>query len=193
MIPSPFCVSSLRTRLPFASLREILIPVGFRPSPGLWYAPKSPTRSTTKGLPKMIYVNVVLTVKEAADIPQIRTLLAEQCRLSRLEPGCAVRGLSLHKRSAGFHSERALGIAGSAGYPSHRDRLHHDLSAPGSPQSRPRPASVGTRRPVTVTPSLTINDQPSTIDEEKCSTRSPPASRNRSPRALRRPCSTALV
>lgn len=60
----------------------------------------------------MIYVNVVLTVKEAADIPQIRTLLAEQCRLSRLEPGCTVRGLSLHKRSAGFHSERALGIAG---------------------------------------------------------------------------------
>lgn len=37
----------------------------------------------------MIYVNVVLTVKDAADIPHIRSLLAEQCRLSRQEPGCA--------------------------------------------------------------------------------------------------------
>ncbi len=37
----------------------------------------------------MIYVNVVLTLKDAADVPEIRSLLAEQCRLSRLEPGCA--------------------------------------------------------------------------------------------------------
>lgn len=37
----------------------------------------------------MIYINVVLTVKAAEDIPEVRSLLSEQCRLSRMEPGCA--------------------------------------------------------------------------------------------------------
>lgn len=36
----------------------------------------------------MIYANILLTVKDSADIPQIRELLAEQARLSRQEPGC---------------------------------------------------------------------------------------------------------
>ena len=36
----------------------------------------------------MIYINVVLTVKDAADVPEIKALLAEQGRLSRAEPGC---------------------------------------------------------------------------------------------------------
>lgn len=36
----------------------------------------------------MIYINVVLTVKDAADVPEIQTLLSEQGRLSREEPGC---------------------------------------------------------------------------------------------------------
>ena len=36
----------------------------------------------------MIYINVVLTVKDAADIADIQSLLSEQGRLSRLEPGC---------------------------------------------------------------------------------------------------------
>jgi quinol monooxygenase YgiN len=36
----------------------------------------------------MIYINVVLTVKETQDIPEIQGLLAEQGRLSRQEPGC---------------------------------------------------------------------------------------------------------
>ena len=37
----------------------------------------------------MIYLNVVLTVKDEGDVAEIRGLLAEQCRLSRREPGCA--------------------------------------------------------------------------------------------------------
>ena len=36
----------------------------------------------------MIYINVVLTVKDATDIAEIQSLLAEQQRLSRAEPGC---------------------------------------------------------------------------------------------------------
>ena len=36
----------------------------------------------------MIYVNVLLTVQNAGDVEEIRGLLAEQCRLSRQEPGC---------------------------------------------------------------------------------------------------------
>jgi quinol monooxygenase YgiN len=36
----------------------------------------------------MYYLNVCLTVKDPADVPTIRNLLAEQQRLSRLEPGC---------------------------------------------------------------------------------------------------------
>ncbi|WP_010584522.1 putative quinol monooxygenase [Schlesneria paludicola] len=36
----------------------------------------------------MIYINVVLTVKDAADIADIQALLSEQGRLSRQEPGC---------------------------------------------------------------------------------------------------------
>lgn len=37
----------------------------------------------------MVYVNVVLTVREEADIPLVIRLLADQGRLSRQEPGCA--------------------------------------------------------------------------------------------------------
>ncbi len=37
----------------------------------------------------MVYVNVILTVKNEADVDEIRGLLAEQGRLSRAEPGCA--------------------------------------------------------------------------------------------------------
>ena len=36
----------------------------------------------------MIYNNVLLTVKNESDVPLIRELLTEQCRLSREEPGC---------------------------------------------------------------------------------------------------------
>lgn len=36
----------------------------------------------------MIYVNVVLTVKDANDVAEIQGLLSEQQRLSRQEPGC---------------------------------------------------------------------------------------------------------
>lgn len=36
----------------------------------------------------MICVNIILTVKDAADVEAIRGLLAEQGRLSRAEPGC---------------------------------------------------------------------------------------------------------
>jgi quinol monooxygenase YgiN len=36
----------------------------------------------------MIYLNIVLTVKDPADVESIRGLLAEQARLSRAEPGC---------------------------------------------------------------------------------------------------------
>jgi quinol monooxygenase YgiN len=36
----------------------------------------------------VIYANIWLTVKEAADVPDIRELLREQGRLSRAEPGC---------------------------------------------------------------------------------------------------------
>ena len=36
----------------------------------------------------MIYLNVILTVKEAADVAEIQSLLSEQGRLSRQEPGC---------------------------------------------------------------------------------------------------------
>jgi len=37
----------------------------------------------------MIYANIWLTVNDPADVPVVRDLLAEQCRLSRDEPGCA--------------------------------------------------------------------------------------------------------
>ena len=36
----------------------------------------------------MIYINVVLTVKDPNDVAEIQGLLAEQGRLSRQEPGC---------------------------------------------------------------------------------------------------------
>ena len=36
----------------------------------------------------MIYINVVLTVKDSNDIAEIESLLTEQGRLSRQEPGC---------------------------------------------------------------------------------------------------------
>lgn len=45
----------------------------------------------------MIYANIVLTVKEEANIGQVRDLLAEQGRLSREEPGC--------ERFEVYHSE----------------------------------------------------------------------------------------
>lgn len=38
----------------------------------------------------MHYLNVWLTVKDPADVDSIRKLLAEQQRLSRLEPGCVL-------------------------------------------------------------------------------------------------------
>ncbi len=37
----------------------------------------------------MIYANILLSVKDAKDVPEIRELLREQGRLSRAEPGCA--------------------------------------------------------------------------------------------------------
>ena len=36
----------------------------------------------------MIYANIILTVKNAADVEEIRGLLTKQGRLSRAEPGC---------------------------------------------------------------------------------------------------------
>jgi quinol monooxygenase YgiN len=36
----------------------------------------------------MLYLNIWLTVKDAADVPKVSELLAEQARLSRQEPGC---------------------------------------------------------------------------------------------------------
>ena len=36
----------------------------------------------------MLYLNIWITVKEAANVDQVRKLLAEQARLSRQEPGC---------------------------------------------------------------------------------------------------------
>lgn len=36
----------------------------------------------------MLYLNVILTVKDARDVPEIQSLLSEQGRLSRVEPGC---------------------------------------------------------------------------------------------------------
>ena len=36
----------------------------------------------------MIYLNVLLTAKDAADVPKIRDLLADACRKSRAEAGC---------------------------------------------------------------------------------------------------------
>jgi quinol monooxygenase YgiN len=36
----------------------------------------------------MIYLNIVLTVKNAEDVEQVRKLLTEAAELSRQEPGC---------------------------------------------------------------------------------------------------------
>jgi quinol monooxygenase YgiN len=36
----------------------------------------------------MIYLNVVLTVKDSNDVPEIQSLLSQQGCLSRAEPGC---------------------------------------------------------------------------------------------------------
>lgn len=46
----------------------------------------------------MVYVNVLLTVKDEQDVEEIRGLLAEQGRRSRQEPGC-VRFEVYHSRS----------------------------------------------------------------------------------------------
>jgi quinol monooxygenase YgiN len=46
----------------------------------------------------MVRVIIVLTVKEEADVEEIRGLLAEQGRLSRQEPGC-VRFEVYHSQS----------------------------------------------------------------------------------------------
>ncbi|MEQ8785711.1 MAG: antibiotic biosynthesis monooxygenase family protein [Pirellulaceae bacterium] len=46
----------------------------------------------------MFHINVWLTVKDAADAPKVRELLAEACRLSRAEPGC-VRFEVFHSQS----------------------------------------------------------------------------------------------
>src|SRR5262245_53989109 len=37
----------------------------------------------------MLYLNIYLTVKDAANVEKVRGLLAEQGRLSREEPGCS--------------------------------------------------------------------------------------------------------
>ena len=36
----------------------------------------------------MIDLTVILTAKDAADVPELRSLLAKQTQLSRQEPGC---------------------------------------------------------------------------------------------------------
>lgn len=36
----------------------------------------------------MVYNNVVVTVKDERDVEEVKSLLLEQTRLSRLEPGC---------------------------------------------------------------------------------------------------------
>ena len=36
----------------------------------------------------MLYLNILLTVKDAADAPKVQELLTEAGRLSRAEPGC---------------------------------------------------------------------------------------------------------
>ena len=46
----------------------------------------------------MLYINILLTVKEESDIEEIGGLLAEQGRLSRQEPGC-VRFEVYHSQS----------------------------------------------------------------------------------------------
>jgi quinol monooxygenase YgiN len=45
----------------------------------------------------MIYVNVLLTVKDPANVERVRELLGEQARKSRAEPGC--------QRFEVYHSE----------------------------------------------------------------------------------------
>ena len=42
-----------------------------------------------KGLADMIYVNVILTVKNDGDVSLVQELLTEHARLSKEEPGCA--------------------------------------------------------------------------------------------------------
>lgn len=37
----------------------------------------------------MFYLNVILTVKDRQDVETVKNLLAEACRHSRSEPGCA--------------------------------------------------------------------------------------------------------
>jgi quinol monooxygenase YgiN len=37
----------------------------------------------------MVYLNVILTVKDLGDVERVRALLAEAARRSRAEPGCA--------------------------------------------------------------------------------------------------------
>ena len=46
----------------------------------------------------MVYNNVVITVKDERDIDEVKSLLLEQTRLSRLEPGC--------ERFELYHSQR---------------------------------------------------------------------------------------
>ena len=36
----------------------------------------------------MLYLNILLTVKDVADVPKVKELLTEAGKLSRTEPGC---------------------------------------------------------------------------------------------------------
>src|SRR5215470_13950297 len=47
-----------------------------------------PHPATILATASMLYLNILLTVKDPGDVEKIRGLLAEQARLSRQEPGC---------------------------------------------------------------------------------------------------------
>ncbi len=63
----------------------------------------------------MLTLNVLITVKNEADIPKVRDLLKLQCQLSKKEPGCVRFNVyHLEEPAEPVHSQRALGIAGSS-------------------------------------------------------------------------------
>ena len=75
----------------------------------------------------MIYLNVLLTVKDSAHVGRVRELLIEQGRLSRQEPGCTVRSDSIADRSQAVLSQRTVGIVGGGRRPPQGAGLHDRL------------------------------------------------------------------
>ena len=94
----------------------------------------------------MIYLNIVLTVKDAAQVDHVQRAAHRTGPAVATGAGLpAVRGLPVAERREAVLSQRALGIAGRGGCPSQGPRLHDRLSAAGAAAGRARRPPFDTR------------------------------------------------